>query len=262
MRNTINTFTRIMINIKNNFSLLYFCLCLGILFTFSAFKSVDFFDDCIPETTHQEFDQLLQKYVAPSGAVNYLGFKKEIVELDSYLKTLSKSVPSKASTNDEKLAYWMNAYNAFTIKLVVNKYPVSSIKDISSKPWDIKFIKLGDKTYSLNDIEHEILRKMNDPRIHVGINCASVSCPKLSNRAFTAANVNGELNKLVKGFLMDKSKNRIKPDEIAISKIFSWFRDDFTKKGTLIDWINKYANNKVKSTAKVSYLKYDWNLNK
>lgn len=251
-----------MTHIKNNFSFLYFSLCLGILFTFSAFKSGDLLDDIKPVTTHQGFDQLLKKYVSTAGAVNYAGFKKDRVELDSYLKFLSKSVPTKVSTKDEKLAYWMNAYNAFTIKLVVNKYPVSSIKDISSKPWDIKFIKLADKTYSLNDIEHEILRKMNDPRIHVGINCASVSCPKLSNRAFTAANVNEELNKLVRVFLMDKSKNRIKQDEIAISKIFSWFKDDFTQKGTLIDWINAYADIKVKPTAKVSYLKYDWNLNK
>ena len=211
---------------------------------------------------HSQFSALLKKHVSAIGAVNYAGFKKDVKLLDEYLKLLSSNVPASNVSKNTRLAYWMNAYNAFTIKLIINKYPVASIKDISEKPWDIKFIQLGGKTYNLNAIEHEILRKMGDPRIHVGINCASVSCPRLLNRAFTPENVNVELDKLTKGFIKDRSRNQITPNEIKLSKIFSWFKEDFTKKGSLIDWINKYSEVKVKSTAKISYLKYDWNLNK
>jgi hypothetical protein len=211
---------------------------------------------------HSQFGDLLKKHVSATGAVNYAGLKKDVKLLDEYLKLLSSNVPASNVSKNTRLAYWMNAYNAFTIKLIINKYPVASIKDISEKPWDIKFIQLGGKTYNLNAIEHDILRKMGDPRIHVGINCASVSCPRLLNRAFTTENVNVELDKLTKGFIKDRSRNQITPNDIKLSKIFSWFKADFTKKGSLIDWINKYSEVKVKSTAKVSYLKYDWNLNK
>lgn len=211
---------------------------------------------------HSKFDALLKKHVTSDGRVDYEGFKKDKIALDAYLKHLSAHVPASSAPKYERMAYWMNAYNAFTIKLIVNKYPVKSIKDISSKPWDIKFIKLATKTYTLNDIEHGILRKMGDPRIHVGINCASVSCPKLSNKAFTASNVNSELTKLTKAFLKDKSKNQISANQLKLSKIFDWFKGDFTKDGTLIDWINKYSDVKVSSKAKISYMDYNWNLNK
>ena len=103
---------------------------------------------------------------------------------------------------------------------------------------------------------------MGDPRIHVGINCASVSCPKLLNRAFVPESVDKDLDLLAREFLRDKSKNQIRPDEISISKIFSWFKNDFTQNGGLIDWINKYSEVKVKTNAKINYLEYDWNLNK
>ena len=211
---------------------------------------------------HSKFGMLLKKYVSASGNVDYAAFKKDIKQLDAYLKQLSANVPQKNASKNVRLAYWMNAYNAFTIKLILNKYPVNSIKDISGKPWGIKFIQLGGKTYDLNTIEHEILRKMGDPRIHVGINCASVSCPKLLNRAFHPESVDKDLDLLAREFLRDKSKNQIRPDEIKISKIFSWFKNDFTQNGGLIDWINKYSEVKVKTNAKINYLEYDWNLNK
>jgi hypothetical protein len=212
--------------------------------------------------THAKFDVLLKKHVSAAGNVNYEGFKKDVAALDSYLKELSASVPGASASRNERLAYYMNAYNAFTVKLILNNYPVTSIKNISAKPWDIKFIKLGDETHSLNTIEHNILRKMGDPRIHVGINCASVSCPKLLNKAFTAANVTAELTKLTKLFLKDTTKNKITTTSASISEIFSWFKTDFTKKGTMIDWINKYSEVKIKAGTKITYMKYNWNLNK
>jgi len=211
---------------------------------------------------HSKFDTLLRKYVSSSGKVNYAGFKGDVASLDSYLKHLSATVPASGASKNEKLAYWMNAYNAFTVKLILNNYPVSSIKKISSDPWKIKFIKLGQKTYDLSTIEHGILRKMGDARIHVGINCASISCPKLGNKAFTTANVQSELTRLTKAFVKDKSRNQISVNEVKLSKIFDWFKSDFTSKGTLIAWINKYSDVKISPKAKVSYLTYNWNLNK
>jgi hypothetical protein len=226
---------------------------------YSAKESIDAVDVA---ADHSKLDALLKKHVSSSGKVNYAGFKTDVASLDAYLKNLSANVPASGVSKNDKLAYWMNAYNAFTVKLILNNYPVSSIKKISSDPWKVKFIKLGQKTYDLSTIEHGILRKMGDARIHVGINCASVSCPKLANKAFTAANVQSELTRLTKAFIKDKSKNQISANEVKLSKIFDWFKSDFASKGTLIDWINKYSDVKINAKAKVSYLTYNWNLNK
>ena len=125
------------------------------------------------------------------------------------------------------------------------------------------FAKVGEKTYTLDHIEHKILRKnLFDPRIHVGVNCASVSCPKLHNKAFTEANIDDELEKLMKSFINDSKRNKLgEKSTIHISEIFNWFKDDFTKEGSVIEYINKYATEKVDTDAKIHYLPYDWNLN-
>ena len=258
----MNTFIRMKMNNKQMVILIVLTMLFGMTSTVCWAGTPEVEDVRVTGLDHSQFGALLKKHVSVTGAVNYAGFKKDVKLLDEYLKLLSANVPASNTSRNTRLAYWMNAYNAFTIKLILNKYPVASIKDISDKPWDIKFIQLGGKTYDLNAIEHEILRKMGDPRIHVGINCASVSCPRLLNRAFTPENVNAELDKLTRGFIKDRSRNQITPNEIKLSKIFSWFKEDFIKKGSLIDWINKYSEVKVKATAKISYLKYDWNLNK
>ena len=209
---------------------------------------------------HCDWNILLQKYVSEKGIVNYRAFKKEELKLTSYLNSLSNNYPSKTWSNDEKMAYWINAYNAFTIQLIIENYPISSIKDIKN-PWGIEFIKLGDKTFSLNEIEHEILRKMNDPRIHFGIVCASVSCPKLQNAAFEVSNLDSKLNSATKEFLADPILNNLTENSIEISKIFKWFAEDFKNEGSLIDFLNKYAEITISQNAKKSYKYYDWNLN-
>lgn len=209
---------------------------------------------------HSDWNILLQKNVSDKGNVNYKGFKKEELKLKSYLTSLSKNIPDDSWSKDEKMAYWINGYNAFTIQLILDNYPISSIKDIDN-PWDIEFINLGDKTFSLNDIEHEILRKMNDPRIHFGIVCASVSCPKLQNVAFEASSLNSQLDIATKGFLADPARNNLSENSIEISKIFKWFSKDFKNEGSLIDFLNKYAEITISQNAKKSYKDYDWNLN-
>ncbi len=209
---------------------------------------------------HTLWNTLLQKYVSKTGVVNYKGFKKERALLKSYQNALSATVPSAAWSTEDKLAYWMNVYNVFTVQLIIDHYPTASIKDIKD-PWGTRFFKLGAKWYNLNDIEHKILRKMGDPRIHFGINCASFSCPPLLNKAFTSANVNKELEKLSVKFINDPLRNTITPNTIQLSKIFSWFAKDFKTKGTLIQFLNQYSTVTINNSAKKTFKSYNWDLN-
>ena len=209
---------------------------------------------------HSKWDQLLKKHVSPNGKVNYSGFKKDIAELDAYLEILSSSSVDQLSGRNEKMAYWINAYNAFTIKLIVDNYPVSSITKLhGGKPWDVKWVNLGGKNYSLNNIENDILRPVyKDARIHFAVNCAALSCPPLLNKAFTASNLNALLDQQTKKFINNTSFNQIDATKVSISKIFEWYSVDFPK---LIEFINKYSTQKVNTNAKVKYNEYDWKLN-
>lgn len=221
--------------------------------------------------THEIWDALLKKHVSAKGGVDYQGLMLDSVKLNSYLKLLSENHPNaKNWSRNEQLAYWINAYNAFTVKLITKYYPVKSIKDIKkgvpfvNTVWDIKFIKIESATYDLNNIEHSIIRpKFNDPRIHFAVNCASGSCPSLLNEAYTAKRLDEQLDKVARSFLADKSKNKIaSASKAELSKIFSWYKGDFTGKGqTVIDFINKYAPVKLDAKATITYLDYDWSLN-
>lgn len=212
--------------------------------------------------SHAAWDALLKKNVASSGKVNYRGFRTDKVKLDAYLKALKSNVPISSTSKNEKKAYWINAYNAFTIKLVVDNYPVRSINDIKiggKTPWLRKWIKIGGQTLSLNDIENNKLRKpYKDGRIHFVINCASFSCPVLLNKAVTAKNVESVLTSQTKRFINDKARNQITSKSAKISSIFDWYKADFGDVGT---FINKYSKVKMASNAKISYMVYSWSLN-
>jgi len=209
---------------------------------------------------HSTWDKLLKKYVADDGDVNYKGFKKDARLLNDYIQYLSTKVPSKNWSKQEKLAYFFNVYNANTIKLIIDNYPTKSIKDIGN-PWSKNRIKIGDENFSLADIEHEVLRKMNEPRIHFAINCASVSCPKLLNTAYTANNIEALLDRTAKDFITNPEKNKISEHSVQLSKIFKWYKSDFTRNGSLIDYINQYSSVKINPDASIDYLEYNWNLN-
>ncbi|MEH1006147.1 DUF547 domain-containing protein [Winogradskyella sp. ECml5-4] len=209
---------------------------------------------------HTIFNALLKKYVSENGNVNYKGLKAESKTLQRYIDLLKLYQPNDDWTKNDKLAYWINAYNALTIDLILRNYPTKSIKDIKD-PWDQRLWKLGDTWQNLNDIEHKILRKMNEPRIHFAIVCASVSCPKLQNTAFTASNLDAQLTHATKEFLADTSKNELSKDNIKISKIFKWFKKDFEQDGSLIDFLNQYSDITISESAKKSYTDYNWNLN-
>ena len=211
------------------------------------------------------FNNLLQKNVDTKGHVNYKTLKKDEAKLDSYLKYLNDTKPDKKWSPAKTKAFWVNAYNAYTIKIILSYYPLKSILKIKKKgkdAWNISFAKVGGKTYTLNHIEHEILRKnYNDPKIHVGVNCASGSCPQLGNFAFTEANYESKTTELMKKFINDPKRNKVSEKKLQLSKIFEWFKGDFTKKGSLIDFLNEYSETKISKKAKISFLKYDWNLN-
>ena len=220
--------------------------------------------------THEKWTALLQRHVNGQGIVNYKGLKKEMPALNEYLAILSKQKPSSNWNRQEELAFWINAYNAFTVKLILDNYPVKSIKDLNpgvsvifvNTIWDKKFFSIGGDKMSLNNIEHGILRKKQDPRIHFAIVCASVSCPKLLKEAYEAATLNQQLNKAAVDFLSDKSKNQVDAQHPKLSKIFDWFAGDFKVNGkSKIDFINQFSRIKINAGASVSYLDYNWNLN-
>jgi hypothetical protein len=222
--------------------------------------------------SHELWNTLLKKNVSSSGKVNYKAFVTDSVKLNTYLKLLSGYRPNeKTWTTSEQKTFWINAYNAFTVKLIVDNYPVKSINEVVTKmkittktsPWDIKFIKIGNISYSLNNIEHEKLRKaFGDARFHFVLVCAAKSCPILLNEAYTADKLEMQLEKQTKLFLNDNVKNNISSNALKISKIFEWYADDFkSNNSNLIDFINKYVAVKINPKASISYLEYSWDLN-
>lgn len=139
------------------------------------------------KATHTLWNDLLQRYVDDAGNVSYTGFKKEAARLQAYLDHLPQNSATNSWSKREKLAYFINLYNAAAVQLVVEHYPLRSIRDIPNR-WRRQWIRVGNTTTSLHQIEHEVLRNMGEPRIHFAINCVSYSCPKLLNTAFTTQN--------------------------------------------------------------------------
>ncbi len=209
---------------------------------------------------HSIWNTLLQKHVGKSGQVDYDGFKKDQAQLDTYLEELAQHPVQADWPRAHKMAYWINAYNAYTIKLIVENYPLKSIRDLhKGNPWDVKWIELGAKTYSLNNIEHDLLRpQFNDARIHFAVNCAARSCPPLANKAFTANNLEALLEQQTRKFINDPTYNDLDTDQVRISKIFDWYSSDF---GDIQQYLNKYADKKIDESAKVTFQEYDWALN-
>ena len=216
------------------------------------------------------YDDLLLKYVSDNGNVNYKGFLLEKERFQHYLDYLSQHPVSKNASKNEKLAYWINTYNAFTIKLIIDNYPVESITDLHpffyipgfNTVWHEEFFQIGGEDFNLDRIEHEILRKQfNEPRIHFAINCASVSCPMLRNEHYKADKLEEQLESQCVLFLRDPQKNHISESELKLSKIFSWFSGDFGGESGVKEFISTHLNIPISEKAKVSYLSYNWSLN-
>ena len=209
---------------------------------------------------HSKWTDVLQDYVAKNGNVNYKDLQNNRIVLNDYLNELDSNSPKDNWSNAETKAYWINAYNAYTIQLILDNYPLKSIKDITD-PWGQTFFKINGETMSLNAIEHEILRPMGDPRIHFAIVCASESCPKLLNYAYEAKTLNDQLDQAAKEFINDTSKNTITASQITISKIFKWFKSDFPTGTAFINYLNNYSALKIHLDTKINYQNYNWSLN-
>lgn len=223
--------------------------------------------DASSPLNHMEWASILSKNVTLDGKVDYRGMSKNKAHLNTYLNNLSQNPPRPEWSQEEKLAYWLNAYNSFTVKLIMDHYPLKSIKEISdglpmiNSPWDIKFFKIGGVDFDLNTIEHEILRKQfDDPRIHFAINCASFSCPKLRHEAYLPKYLEFQLNDQATAFINNTDKNVISDSEMKLSVIFNWFEGDFTKEGSLYSFLKKY-HNEVNEDNKIEFLEYNWDLN-
>lgn len=221
---------------------------------------------------HRSYGELLAKYVQ-DGVVDYQGFKKEEQKLDQYLALLATTQPEELA-HDHQLAFYINAYNAYTIKLILKNFkngrPLQSIKKIGglfTKPWSIKFCEIGGKIYSLDNIEHDIIRPtFKDPRIHFAINCAAKSCPPLISKPYSGDTLDKQLDENAGSFINNPEHNYLKKNTLYISKIFKWFAEDFNNDP--ISFIQKYAAADLKNQLdtkkekiKIKYLDYDWSLN-
>lgn len=232
-------------------------------FIFFSFTSLFSFDH-----SHKEFDKLLKQYVT-NGRVNYKIWKENQTELKKYLESLSNVSVNEYNqfTTSQKLAFLINAYNAFTIQLILDHYPVRGIRKIGGifqSPWKIKFFRLLGEERHLDWIEHSKLRvDFQEPRIHFAIVCASISCPILQSEAYIAEKLESQLEKAAKEFLSDKSKNFYEPNKkvLYLSPIFKWFRSDFEKKGNLVSFLRPYFSETIPENVHIEFTEYNWNLN-
>ncbi|MGE3975319.1 MAG: DUF547 domain-containing protein [Bdellovibrionales bacterium] len=236
---------------------------------------------------HAQWDKFLKKYVTVNNGVSlvdYEAIKKNRRELDSYTESLQTIAGTEFSglSENERLAFLINAYNALTIQLIIDNYPgIKSIKDIrpsfslsnpTRSPWKIKFFKLFMEEHSLDDIEHEMIRKkFKEPRIHFAVVCASKGCPPLRFEAYLADKLDMQLTEATKAFLKNGVYNRFDANEntLYLSSIFKWYGDDFVRThGSVKSFVAPYIaktpdesrliqNDKVK----IKFLDYDWSLN-
>ena len=186
---------------------------------------------------HSAWDAIVHKYVDEDGMVNYRALKassRDMRALDGYLRTLSTARPRIRASRDAKLAFWINAYNAVTVRGILREYPTTSIRNHTAKVWGYNIwqdlqLYVGDQPYSLDQIEHDILRKMGEPRIHFAIVCASIGCPRLLNEAYVPSRVQQQLETKSRDFFSRSQNFRYdqRNRHFFLSSILSWFGEDF-----------------------------------
>lgn len=238
---------------------------------------------------HSAWDALLKTNVVSitdghSTQVDYAGFARDRAKLKGYLSSVGAVSRSTfdAWPKPDRLAFLINAYNAWTVEYILTKYPdIKSIKDLGSllqSPWKKKFIPLFGQTVALDDIEHGMIRVADvyaEPRIHFAVNCAAVGCPALRTEAFTGEKLTQQLDDSARDFLADRSRNRLANGKLELSSIFKWYREDFERGwggykslfqflGDYSSALNLSAADKDKLQGKslpLSFLDYDWKLN-
>jgi hypothetical protein len=228
---------------------------------------------------HAPFDTILRTYLADdrTGVSRFAYARVTLSDraaLRAYLAALA-ATPISRFNRDEQLAYWINLYNALTLAVVLDHYPVQSIRDINispslfaSGPWDKKLITVEGDSLTLNDIEHRIFLRpiWNDRRIHYAVNCASIGCPNLQNRAFTSATVAGVLDEAARTYFNHPRGAQLEADKLIASKIYDWFQEDFGgSEGGVIAHLRRYAEPKFAAAltrvSEIDRYEYDWKLN-
>lgn len=220
---------------------------------------------------YKKWEKVLNQYtqnVDGQILVNYKEIKKGSADFNLFIQNLEglKEKEFKKFTSDQKLAFWINTYNAFTVKWIIKHYPIKSIKDtgsLFSNPWSKSFINMFGKKMTLDNIEHDFIRKnFKEARIHFAVNCASIGCPSLYQKAFVASKLDSQLEAATKFFLTNKSKNHIKGNTYYLSKIFDWYGDDFKKYHvSVLNFVKIYMGVSPKKNAKIKFLEYNWKLN-
>ncbi len=241
--------------------------------------------------THGTWDRLLNTHVrwingGVASQADYSGFKKDMDLLDNYLDTLSAVTQTAFDqwSKEQQLAFLINAYNAFTVRLILTAYPdLESIKDLGSlftSPWEKRFFVLLGKERHLDEIEHGMIRKpgvYDDPRVHAAVNCASIGCPALRNEAYTAERLEAQLDDNMARYLRDRSRNNYRPETntLVVGKIFKWYEEDFQKgyRGitSLPQFFSRHADLLGDTPAHraairnmstdIAFSDYDWSLN-
>lgn len=240
-----------------------------------------------PPFSHQLLDVVLRSYVDSTGMVDYSGLKANRTALDAYIDSLAGTSPSnrpeRFANRSAELAYWINAYNAFVLRGVIDAYPVESVKEIGflSGFFNRKKVDAGGQSLTLNDIENEIIRPLyREPRIHFAVNCGAVSCPSLSRRAYAGDDLEGQLEQALVRFARDPKHVELGVDgRLQLSKILDWYGADFVKwfpadrpekpaDPTIVDYLFPYlpapiaAHLKKQPDTKIEYKEYDWALNR
>jgi hypothetical protein len=226
---------------------------------------------------HSSWDTLLRKYVDGQGYVNYTAWKASAADqrgLDVYLAHLSAASITPQSSREAQLAFWINAYNAVTVKGILREYPTKSIRNHTAKIagyniWKNLILPVGGQSYSLDAMEHQVLRKMGEPRIHFAIVCASIGCPRLLNEAYMADRLDEQLTRNTKAFFADPSKLVVDPrtSTIYASPILDWFADDFgtdtaARLRNLAPYLPPSAQElAARRSTRLAFLDYDWGLN-
>ena len=246
-------------------------LALGIFFVFSFYSNAEAFD-------FTDWDGLIIKYVTPRelNGISFHAFDYERLKADPVFSNLVSRLNSfpldNLQSRDAKLTFWINVYNILAVKMIADNFPIESIKDVGnffSPVWKRPAGKVAGKERTLNGIEHEILRKMDEPRIHVAIVCASISCPDIRLESYTVAKLSDQLDDQMKMFLSSQEKGmRLdeKKNRVYLSRIFKWFAEDFESRGGVLNFIAQYVNPEErkainKSQIKISYLDYNWKIN-
>jgi uncharacterized protein DUF547 len=234
------------------------------------------------DQSHKLWTEVLSAHVRGDG-LDYKKLKDDRVKLDAYIGSLETVMPEEFAgwKREQQFAYWIDAYNAYTIRRVLDAYPIASIQDLAdgkTAVWDQEFIPLGrlfpeagEKKLTLNDVENRILRpKFKDARVHVALNCASRGCPPIFAEALVAERLDKQLDALVARWLADPERNRFdkKSAKIVVSKVFDWFKDDFVRDaGSVQAWIAARAPESERAwlssadDLKIEFLAYSWKLN-